>query len=162
MKTRLTLLLFITMALLNSCDSDTTCGDDVYKGNLTDDLMIINNADTTNIVIEQIYFFNYSPDSIIYSYKVTEDSSDLIKLNLFVSYESYTKIADINKEINLYADTVFVWYSIIEKYSNTLMKNNSIVEIECSPFQERSRIDSIHVEVGKNKLVKIKSKYLSL
>lgn len=147
------------IALFNSCEPEETCRSNIYKDSFVDDLIIISNTDTTNILVEQLHFYNYSPDTILYS--VREDgSSDLIKLNLFVSYESYSETPYINKDAIFNQDTVFVWYSIIDIYNNSLMKNNSVLEVQCSPPPERSRIDSIHVEIGKDKVVKIESKYL--
>ncbi len=160
-KTNLIFILLFSILLFISCKMETTCRGSVYKGRLVEDILIVSNLDTTNIIIEQSSPHGINlRDSIHSSFTMEEDSTDLIKLKLFVSYESHTKKPNMNKESTFYQDTVFIWYSIDEKYNTTLMKNNSILESECSPTIQYSRIDSIHIEVSKNKTVKLESRYL--
>ncbi len=143
----------------NSCDKETTCGGEFYKGNFIDEMIVIDRLDTTNILIEYLYNYQSRNDSIPYYLNTKSDSSDLIKLNYFVSYGSYSNESpDINKEVHYLNDTLFVWYSTTEKFNKYLLKSSSIVDVECSPREEYIIIDSMQIEIGKNKVVSVNSR----
>lgn len=151
------LLCIITLSLLNSCENESTCSSKIFKGNTEEEIFIISENDSLNIVIEQAYSY-LNNDTIHQTVKYSEDKSEVVKLNLFVSYESYHEIPEFIKLVDNYRDTIFIWFSIRDKI-NKLSKINSILEVECTPIVEASVIDSIHIEFSESKNVSIIEKY---
>ncbi len=143
--------------LLTNCENETTCGGKVFKGSAEGEIYIISENDSIIIVLEQAFSYPKN-DSINKIVHFVTDNSEVIKMNFFVRYESYNENPEFIKEVDSYGDTIFVWFSIREKFKK-LSKTNSIVEIECSPIIESSVIDSVLVEIGANKTVNIIEKY---
>ncbi|WP_353678107.1 hypothetical protein [Rosettibacter primus] len=136
-----------------------TDDDRFYKGKYIDEIIIVNEADTSNIVIEQFESLPLSKDSIPYSFKEENNNSDLITLRLFVSYGSYSQTPKVIKEANMTMDTIYIWYASREKIYKTFYKNNSIIESIDAPKLEFITIDSIVIQKSINKVVNIFSRF---
>jgi hypothetical protein len=131
-----------------------------YKGKYSDEIIIIDEADTLNIVIEQFESLPLSKDNIPYSYNEDNSNSDLISLTLFVSYGSYSQTPKVFKEANKIIDTIYIWYASREKFNKTIYKKNSITEpAAMAPKLEYVTIDSISIQKSKNKVINLYSRF---
>lgn len=158
---KITKSLFLGLCIIvfiNSCETEQTGGGKVFKGSIVEEIFIIAERDTINIVLEQT-IFNPTKDTIPKIHSGANNNSDVIEMHLFVSYESFNENPEFIKEVDNHSDTIFVWFSIKEKYS-PLSKTNTILEIENSPIIESSVIDSIRIESSIFKNVNIIEKYL--
>ncbi len=154
--------------LFQSCEIDNTGGDKYYESNFTDELFIVVSSDTTNIVIEQFQKLPFQNDSISYLFEEKNDSSDLITLELFVSFGSYSQYPKVNKEVSSIMDTIYIWYDSYVWYpdasyqNNSLYKNysnNLITEISLEPKLEYIVIDSILVHKSNYKVISLNTRF---
>ncbi len=136
-----------------SCNTADDLGE-FYEGTFNDSVLIISKADTVNIVLEQGKT-QFHKDIIPYSIETVSINTDTILLNLFVSYGSYNKNPNPLKEINEDSDTVYVWYSLRGKMTNAFYKNNAVTKANTSPQISYVSIDSIAVEISKNKIIQL-------
>lgn len=125
-----------------------------YEGTFNDSVLIISKADTVNIVLEQGKT-QFQKDIIPYSIETVSTNTDTILLNLFVSYGSYNKNPIPLKEIIDVSDTIYVWYSLRGKMPKVFYNNNSITKANTSPQISYVSIDSIAVEISKNKILQL-------
>lgn len=151
--------IIIVIFLFQSCEMNKTDDDRYYKGKFTDEIVIVDESDTSNIVIEQFESLPLSKDSIPYSYNEKNINSDLITLELFVSYGSYSQTPKVIKEANIISDTVYIWYASRERINKSFYKNNSITESFTAPRLEYVIIDSIVIQKNINKVVKLFSRF---
>lgn len=152
--------IIIVILLFQSCEMNNTDDDRFYKGKFTDEIVIVDESDTLNIVIEQLESLPIAKDSILYSYNEGNNNSDLITLKLFVSYGSYSQSPKVIKEANIISDTIYIWYASREKYNKLLYKNNSITESVTAPKLEYVTIDSILIYKTRNKIVNLFSRFI--
>ncbi|MCZ7604007.1 MAG: hypothetical protein M5R37_14180 [Melioribacteraceae bacterium] len=154
--------------LVQSCENDNTDRNKYYEGNFIDELFIVTQSDTTNIVIEQFQKLPFQNDSLIYSFEGKNDSSDLITLELFVSFGSYSQHPKVNKEVNSIMDTIYIWYDSYvwnpdaSYQNNSLYKNysnNLITEISLEPKLEYIVIDSILVHKSNYKVIRLNTRF---
>jgi len=151
------LIFFITILLIfPSCDEDGGFGE-YYEGNFNDQIIIVNQSDTSYIIIEQPRML-FLKDSIPYSEEINNAIADSINLKLFVSFGSYNQTPKVVKEANKILDTFYVWYSTRDKFRKILYKNNSITEVTTSPRLEFVSIDSIVVQRANNKVINLYSR----
>ena len=160
--------LALIIILFQSCEKDDTDRNKYYKGNFIDELFIATQSDTTNIVIKQFQKLPFQNDSISYSFEEKNDSSDLITLELFVSFGSYSQHPKVNKEVNSIMDTIYIWYdsyvwnfdaSVLNKSLYKHYSNNLITEISSEPKLEYILIDSILVHKSKYKVISINTSF---
>ena len=151
--------IFLTSVLLLfiSCENESTCGGKAFRGNAEEEIYLISTADSVVVILEQAFSYPQN-DSITSVSHFIKSDSNVIRLKLFVHYESYREIPHFYKDVDSYGDTIKIWFSIREQF-NKLSKSSSIVGIECSPIIEFSIIDSVHVFRGANKFVNIIEKY---
>jgi hypothetical protein len=151
------LIAFITVLLIfSSCDEDGGFGE-YYEGNFNDQIILVNQSDTSNIIIEQPRML-FLKDSIPYSEEINNAIADSINLKLFVSFGSYNQTPRVVKETNKILDTFYVWYSTRDKIRKILYKNNSITEVTTSPRLEYVSIDSIAIQKASNKVISLYSR----
>jgi hypothetical protein len=154
-------LLFIVaisiILVLSSCNTDDDPGE-YYQGTFNDSVAIINEADTTNIILEQART-QFHKENVPYSIEIN-DNTDAIVLKLFVSYGSYNQNPNPVKDIDEISDTFYVWYSLRNKSGKTLPKNNSITEVNTSPAISYVSIDSVVVQKATSKVVNFISRLI--
>jgi len=162
-----TFIILITI-LFQSCEMNDTDGNNYYKGNFIDEIFIVTESDTTNIMIEQFQKLPFQKDSISYSFEEEKDSSELIVLNLFISFGSYSQLPKVNKEAYSIMDTIYIWYDsyvwssgrdIFKNSLNKYNSNNLITEISSEPKLEYIVIDSIVIHKSKNKSVSLNTSF---
>lgn len=155
MKIEITTVIVLVL-LLVACESpNTTGGGKSYEGKTIDEILITEKSDTLNIVFEYAQNFPDHRDTIPYSFLPIAGKNELVKFNLFVSYNSIKREPKINKEIIFSSDTVFIWYSYHEKLIENLPKSNFIVEMQNAPIVEYIFIDSINIECMKHKTINL-------
>lgn len=162
------LFLIIISISLHSCELETTDKGKYYEGKNVDELYIIIQPDTANLVIEQHRKLPIQKNNFTFSFKDKNDNSDLIILRLFSSFGSYSQKPQINIMANYVKDTVFIWYDSINwdfdnvVFDNSFNRNNSnnlLTEANPAPKLEFIIIDSIWVFKSKNKVISLKAGY---
>ncbi|MBK7103833.1 MAG: hypothetical protein IPH62_00915 [Ignavibacteriae bacterium] len=148
------IIIIVLLVFTISCDEMKNTGSGhLYKGNLTDEILIVEKSDTLNIVLQ---YYQNPTDSIPYIFIQNNDNNELISLKLYVSYGSISEEPKINKEVIFISDTIYVWYSN-DVYTNiNLYKSNFLIDAISEPIIEYVKIDSIKVESEISKKIKLK------
>ncbi|MBI5660844.1 MULTISPECIES: hypothetical protein [Ignavibacterium] len=161
-------IFMIVVLALQSCEMNDIDGNKYYKGKFIDEIFIVKESDTINIIIEQFQKWPFQKDSIPYSFDEKKDSSDLIALKLFVSFGSYSQLPKVNKEVYSIMDTILIWYDSYvwisgrDVLNKSLYKNHSdnlITDISTAPKLEYLIIDSIVIHKSIYKAVSINTSF---
>jgi hypothetical protein len=144
--------------ILSSCNADDDLGE-YYEGTFNDSIIILSEADTVNIILEQART-QFQKENIPFSIETLSNNTDTIALKLFVSFGSYNENPNPVQELNEISDTFYVWYSLRNKAGKILNKNHSIAEVNTSPRINYVSIDSVAVQRGTNKVVNFISRLI--
>jgi hypothetical protein len=151
-------LLLVTLILLASVNSCTETDDfgPYYEGIFEDEIIFLSELDTTNIILEAGTKIGIIP----YSIEDNSDLSDSIKLKLYISFGSYKEETFVIKEINQVADSVYIWYSTVNRFNKSIFKNNSISGVQTSPKPQYVYVDSVVIYKAESKFIKFLSRII--
>jgi hypothetical protein len=151
MKIFVTILVFLV--LLVGCNENVPDLPPFYTLNFTDNINFTTSYDTVKIVLEKKFIPLISKDSIPYTIINSPLLSDSIKLKFFVSYGGYQKEPVVNKEISIKQDSVFIWYSLVNKIELFPLKSNGITKPNTSPRISYIFVDSVEIKKNPNKTI---------
>ena len=152
------LLLVLVSLTLNSCSEDDDWLGQYYEGSYVDEIFLGVEQDSVNIILEQLGITPQIKEIVPYLIVDIPTLSDTIKLNLLVSFGSYSQNPKVIKEIRESEDSIHIWYSTRGRNLKALQNNISILEVETSPKIEYVSVDSVVIYKPVDKFVKFFSR----
>lgn len=136
---------FVIGLLILGCKEDEPDLPKYFILNFTDSISLQTSLDTLNIILEQRKNHEKVLDSVPYKIITSSTLPSSLNIKIFFSYGGYSKDPDIKKEILPKQDSVFIWYSLFNRFQFIPNKSNSILKPNLSPAISYTSVDSVEI-----------------